>query len=351
VLAGTGTRPGGRTRQTLGEYELLQRIAYGGMAELFAARRAGSAEVVALKRILPELADEAVFVDMFLDEARIAASLEHPNVVRVLETGSAGGQPYMVMEHLAGRDLGAVLRAVRDGRGTVSIPAAISILRDAAAGLHYAHERRGADGEPLKIVHRDVSPRNLFITEDGTVKVLDFGIAKARHRLSQTRTGTVKGKFPYMSPEAIRNEELDPRSDVFSLGVLLWEMCAGKRLFTGASDYEIIKKILSQPIPRPSASIPEFPRELEALIMRALRSDPGRRQPSASALDADLFAVAAALGVKATRDEVAAVMGQLFPGPSFDDETTGEIATVADRPSIKPSRGRLSRLFDSLRRR
>ncbi len=335
-------------RESIGEYELLYRIAFGGMAELFAARRHGTREVVALKRILPELAGDRVFVDMFLDEARIAATLDHPNIVKVEETGSADGQHFMVMEHLVGRDLAAVSRAVRERAVPVSEAAAIRIIGDAARGLHHAHEMTDGGGEPLRIIHRDVSPRNIFLTTGGTVKILDFGIAKARDRLSVTRTGTVKGKFPYMSPEAIRDEELDRRTDVFSLGVLLWELTTGQRLFTGATDYEILRRVLNRPIPRPSEAAPGYRPELEAVVMRALAKQRDRRTPTAAALAEDLDRVA-----EPPASAVADLLAQLFPGivsePAVDSGS--QPVTRADRPTPTPRRGRFGRLVDAIRRR
>ena len=343
-------RPGsprlGGARERVGEFELLHRIAFGGMAELFAARRRGDGELVALKRILPELVGDRVFVDMFLDEARIAATLDHPNIVRVVETGSAGGQHYMAMELLAGRDLASVIRALRDAGRRAPEAAAIRIIGDAAAGLHHAHELADAAGEPLRIIHRDMSPRNVFLTAGGSVKVLDFGIAKARDRLSVTRTGTVKGKFPYMSPEAIRDEELDRRTDVFSLGVLLWELTTGQRLFTGGTDYEILRRVLHRPIPFPSQAVPGYRPELEAVVMRALAKQRDRRYPTAAALAADLDAV----GGRPPASAVADLMRELFPAVVAEPaaESGSQPVTRADRP---PRRGRLARLVGAFRRR
>jgi eukaryotic-like serine/threonine-protein kinase len=341
----------GRDREWVGDFELCYRLGFGGMAELFAARRRGSREVVALKRILPALAGDQVFVDMFLDEARIAATLDHPNIVRVHETGSAGGQHYMVMELLAGRDLASVIRALRDAGRRPPAAAAIRIIGDAAAGLHHAHEMADAAGEPLRIIHRDMSPRNVFLTAGGTVKILDFGIAKARDRLSITRTGTVKGKFPYMSPEAIRDEALDRRTDVFSLGVLLWELTCGQRLFSGGTDYEILRRVLNRPIPRPSQVVPDYPVELEAVVMRALAKQRDRRTPTAAALAAELDQV----GGRPAAGAVADLMMELFPGVVVDPvaESGSQPVTRADRPPASATlrRGRIGRLVDALRRR
>jgi serine/threonine protein kinase len=194
-----------------------------------------------------------------------------------------------------------------------------------------------------------MSPRNVFITCDGVVKILDFGIAKARDRLSVTRTGTVKGKFPYMSPEAIRDEELDRRTDVFSLGVLLWELSTGQRLFTGATDYEILRRVLNRPIPRPSEVVPDYRPELEAVVMRALAKQRDRRYPTAAALAADLEEV----GGAAATAPVAELVGRLFPGivAEIAADQNSQPATRADLPSRRSRRGRFGRLVAALRRR
>jgi serine/threonine protein kinase len=301
------------------------------MAELFAARRRGAPadRVVAIKRILPNLVGDQTFCDMFLDEARIAATLRHPNIVRVEESGSAGGQHYMVMEYLRGRDLGAIDRALRQRGERLPLAATIAIIRGAAAGLHHAHQQRDATGQPLGIVHRDVSPRNVFVTDEGTVKVLDFGIVKARDRLSVTRTGTVKGKFPYMSPEAILEHELDHRADVFSLGILLWELTTGQWLFAGPTDYHVIKKILHQPIPRPQAVAADCPPALEAIILRALARVPRRRHPSAKELAAELGQVAAELGLDSSNAALAEVMARDVPEASDSARVGADDRTFA----------------------
>ena len=206
----------------LGRYEVLGSLARGGMAELFVARLAGIegfSRRVVVKRVLPGLAGDREFVDMFLEEARLAATLEHRNIVQVHDIGHDEEGHFFAMELLQGSDVAHVLRALSPRRAELPLAIALEIARGACAGLHYAHERLGPGGAPLGLVHRDVSPQNLFVTFDGAVKLLDFGIAKAAHRIadSATRSGTLRGKLPYMSPEQCRGEVLDRRSDVFSL--------------------------------------------------------------------------------------------------------------------------------------
>ncbi|HLU66195.1 MAG TPA: serine/threonine-protein kinase [Kofleriaceae bacterium] len=313
--AARATRPGAPARYgVFGRYELLRRIAHGGMAELFAARMSGAGgfeKTVALKRILPELAGDRQFVAMFLDEARIAATLNHPNVVQVYDIDSVDGQYYISMEYLRGLDLGVVTKALRARQRTLPLPLALRIIMDVASGLHHAHEKRDVHNRPLGIIHRDVSPRNVFLTEDGVVKLVDFGIAKARDRLAVTRTGTVKGKFPYMAPEQIAEHAIDRRADVFSLGVLLWEVTCGRRLFTGATDYVVLRKILHQPVPRPSEVVPGYPPALERIVMRALARDPDQRTASAEALRGELEALVAELGLEAPSSGLADLVREL----------------------------------------
>jgi len=218
----------------LGKYELIKRIATGGMAEIYLARVSGLPgfeKIVVVKRILPQLATNQEFVQMFLDEARVAATLHHPNIVQMYDIGAVDGNYFISMEYLHGEDLRSIARAMRQkGQDRVPLEHALGIGVGIAAGLHYAHEKVGFDGKPLHIVHRDITPQNIFVTYDGGVKLVDFGIAKASNRASETRYGSLKGKIPYMSPEQCRSEPLDRRSDIFSLGILLYEQTTSVRL-------------------------------------------------------------------------------------------------------------------------
>jgi serine/threonine protein kinase len=257
------------------------------MAELYLARARGIAgfeKVVALKRVLPKLAEDPEVVTMFLDEARLAASLHHPNLAQVYDIGKDGGSHYFTMEYIHGEDLGTVVqRAARAGRG-LSLSSGLFIVTQVAAGLHHAHDKKGADGQPLGTVHRDVSPSNVMITFDGAVKIVDFGVAKAAARRTKTLSGSIKGKFGYLSPEQARGEEIDRRSDVFALGILLFELTTGTRLFDERHDYAVLTSLLTKEAPLPSSRLGDYPPELEEIVLRALRREPSERYDTAQDL-------------------------------------------------------------------
>jgi hypothetical protein len=268
----------------LGKYQIIEKLATGGMAEIFLARATGMLgfqKLVVIKRILPHLASRTDFIEMFLDEARIATTLNHPNVVQTYEVGVFGKSYFLVMEHLAGQDVRTMVRAQEKA---LPIEHAVGIAIGVAAGLHYAHDKNDFDGKPLTIVHRDVTPQNVIVTYDGAVKLLDFGIAKASSRMNETRDGSFKGKVPYMSPEQCRGEQLDRRTDVFSLGILLWEMSIGRRLFRGKTDFEILKQIVEGDVCKPSAVDPAYDTALEAIVMKALERKPAARFQTAREL-------------------------------------------------------------------
>ncbi|HEX8952505.1 MAG TPA: serine/threonine-protein kinase, partial [Polyangia bacterium] len=279
----------------LGRYEILRPLARGGMAELFLARATGIQgfeKLVVVKRILPERARDTDYVEMFLEEARLAAGLHHSNIVQVYDIGEDEAAPFFAMEYLHGEDVHTLERAAA-GRGErVPVEHALSIAIGVAAGLHYAHGKCDDDGRPLGIVHRDVSPHNVAVTFDGGVKLLDFGVAKTRKRASATRHGTLKGKLGYMSPEQCRGDELDRRSDVFAVAILLWELLAGRRLFGGRSDWGVMKSIVETDAPRLSLVWPDCPPELEAIVMRGLRRERNARPATAEELQLALEAFA-----------------------------------------------------------
>ncbi len=257
-------------------YTLLRRLAIGGMGELFLAGTmapGGVQKLVAIKRIRPEYANDPEFVKMFLNEARLAATLDHPNVVRTYDLVEEEAGFAMVMEYLHGASLGAVLNAVVGSGGRVPLEQIISIALGVSAGLHAAHERCGVDGRPLDIVHRDLSPGNVFITYEGGVKLLDFGIAKATSRTAITIGPSRKGKVSYMSPEQCVGHDVDRRSDVFGLGVVLWELCTGRRLFRGDNEFSIMNQITTIDAPEAVSVEPELPRGLSDLLRRALQRD------------------------------------------------------------------------------
>ncbi|MCH9687483.1 MAG: serine/threonine protein kinase, partial [Deltaproteobacteria bacterium] len=278
----------GEQRQ-LGKYELFHRLATGGMAEIYLARAAaieGFEKLVVVKRILPQHAENEAFIRMFLAEARLAATLHHPNIVQVYDIGEQDGTYFFAMEHVHGLDLRRLLLAAIDAGRWPPLQHILHIVRGVCAGLHYAHEKKDGSGTPLGIVHRDISPSNVLVTFDGGVKVVDFGIAKASN--VSTSSGTLKGKLAYMSPEQCRSETLDRRSDVYSIGTLLWELTTGRRLFKAQTELELMKRVAQGDVLPPSAVRPDIPRALEEIILKALSVDVEQRYGSARALQLDL---------------------------------------------------------------
>ncbi|MAT24430.1 MAG: hypothetical protein CMN31_05855 [Sandaracinus sp.] len=271
----------------LGSYEVLSEVQSGGMATLYLGRRSGPAGFqrdVAIKVLKGHLVGQPGFVEMFLDEARIAARIAHPNVVHIEELGEQGGLYFLVMEYVHGAALSELLTKLARMERRLSPVAATAIIMAAAAGLHAAHETKGDDGAPLNVVHRDVSPQNILLGTKGEVKLIDFGIAKARDRLHVTAAGGgLKGKLRYMAPEQLQRSEVDRRSDIYALGVVLWEMLAMRRLFQGADDGQVVKRVLAGQLPPPGA-FADVPFALDAVVMRALARDPGQRPATAREL-------------------------------------------------------------------
>ncbi|MDX2092908.1 MAG: protein kinase [Kofleriaceae bacterium] len=299
----------------VGRYEVITHLATGGMAQIYLARQSGLGSFerhVVLKTILRERANDQRFVTMFLDEARLAATLNHQNVAQVYEVDQADGAYFMAMEYVHGENARAILETSLRRGWTIPLELAVMIVGGAAAGLHHAHERRGKNGQPLNIVHRDVSPANIMVGFDGSVKVLDFGIAKAEERATKTVGGTIKGKYGYMSPEQCKGKSIDRRSDIFALGIVLYELTTLRRAFKGNDDFETMKRIVSGDIVLPSAAVPGYPRELEAIILTALANDPAQRFQTAQELieALDTFAVRAKL--TGSNTALGRFMNQLF---------------------------------------
>ncbi|WP_050989182.1 protein kinase domain-containing protein [Corallococcus macrosporus] len=272
--------------QPYGPYVLVRKLAEGGMAEIFLAKLLGAdgfERNVVIKRMLPHLTNNPDFVEMFRDEARLAAKLSHPNIVQIQELGFAEGCYYICMEYLAGEDFSTTLRLAGRKRHYVPLPIVLRVLVDAARGLHFAHEFTNEAGQPLNVVHRDISPSNLYLTYQGQVKVLDFGIAKAESRLANTRTGVVKGKYMYMAPEQARGKEVDRRADVFALGVSLYEALTHVRPFSRENDLAVLNALLQGELKPPRELRPDLPEELEAIILKAMAFKPEDRYPTAEA--------------------------------------------------------------------
>lgn len=278
--------------ETFGKYKLIEKIAQGGMAEVFLATRAGEiggfTRQVAIKRVFPHLVDQEEIIAMFIDEARIAARLQHPNIVQLYDLGVVDSSFFIAMEYVKGIDLRRLCELGVKKGNFLSRHLAAHLVAEAAAGLHYAHTRDDEEGHPMKIVHRDVSPQNILISVDGAVKICDFGIARAESRLSHTRAGEFKGKFSYMSPEQFGRGELDHRSDIFTLGIVLYEITVATRLFRSRTEYETMRRVMEGDFKRPSEVRPDFSPLLERIILKALAVDQEERYQSAEALQRDL---------------------------------------------------------------
>jgi serine/threonine protein kinase len=300
-----------------GKYTLIRKLAVGGMAELFLALQrsvAGFEKLIVVKRVLPHLMKDQSFVTMLLDEARIAATLNHPNVAHIYDVGEANGQFYIAMEHIHGEDLRSLVREMKKNNVTqFPLEHALAIVLGCCSGLAYAHTKADLDGQPMGIVHRDVSPQNILVTFTGDVKLVDFGIAKAgRSTMEDTGSGQLKGKVPYMSPEQARGELLDNRSDIFSLGIILFELCTGRRLFRGKNEMETLRRIVEDEYPKPRELNPHLSPRLEEIILRSLEKNVDRRYQSARDMQADLEDFIRAEQLKVSALSLGTWMAELF---------------------------------------
>lgn len=294
---------------SFGGYTLLKRLAVGGMAEIYLAREEGAPphEFIVVKKLLKHIASHNGLVQMFLDEARVAATLNHPNIVRIFNVGSIGDQYFLSMEHLHGLDLARLARAARRRKKPLPMNIALFTCAQVAAALAYAHTKTGQDGKSLSIVHRDLSPHNVFVTFDGRVKLLDFGVAKAANALHRTKTGALIGKVAYMSPEHCQTGAIDARSDLFSLGIIMWELTLGRRLYSTKKlgEFEVLRRICDEPVIPPTSIDKNYPPEVEALIRRALKKDKDDRITSAAEFERQIHQVGEELGLELTREALA----------------------------------------------
>ncbi|QSQ27447.1 protein kinase [Pyxidicoccus parkwayensis] len=326
--------------ETYGRYQLLKRLATGGMAQIYLARRPGPEgdKLLVVKRILPHLTENDDFVKMFLDEARIAARLNHANVVQIFDLGAQDDSFFIAMEYIHGEDLRKLWRHA-EGRGMPPpVPLVCRILIEACAGLDYAHKRTDpATGRPLGIVHRDVSPQNILVTFEGGVKVVDFGIAKAADQATITRSGVLKGKYSYMSPEQAAGERVDCRADIFALGVVLYELLTGMRLFKRGTDIQTLAAVSECRVLPPSQVTTRVPPELDAIVLKALAKDPAERYQEAAQLQAALEGWLSANRLPASHAHLAAYMKELYAERLTEEARSGEVQ-VEDSEGPSPRR-------------
>jgi serine/threonine-protein kinase len=303
---------GNQTAITLGKYRLIAELGHGGMSDVYLAVAKGMGgfhKLLVVKQLRPNLAEDEAFLAMFLDEARLAARLNHRNVVSTLEVGEDGGRYYIAMEYLEGQPLRRVLQRAKERFG---IDMRLQVILEVLQGLHHAHELRDYDGTPLRVVHRDVSPHNIFITYGGDVKVVDFGVAKALDSSTETSAGVMKGKLAYMSPEQAMGPLVDRRGDVFSVGVLLWESIVGARMWGGEPAGKITERLMAGDIPSVREAAVDVPDGLARICERALGVEPEHRYGTALEMHEDLLSYADSHGVRASSDDLGARVSKVF---------------------------------------
>ena len=320
--------------ENYGNFQLLKRLATGGMAQIYLARRKGpeaSEELVVVKRILPHLGENKEFVQMFLDEAKIAARLAHPNIVAIYDLGAQDDSFFIAMEYIHGEDVRRMCKRASAQGMEMPVPLACRIVIDACAGLDYAHKKTDISGKPLNIVHRDVSPQNILVSFQGDVKVVDFGIAKAADQATVTRSGVLKGKYSYMSPEQAAGKRVDCRSDVFALGVVLYELLTSTRLFKRASDMQTLSAVAECHVTPPSQVNPRVPKELDPIVLKALAKEPDERYSEALQLQTDLEEWLRTQQRAVPPAEFAAFLREVYAERIAREERSGSIV-VEDEP-------------------
>ena len=313
--------------ETYGRYQLVKKIAVGGMGEVWLARQKGMVgfeKLVVVKRLLPHLTAEQEFINMFFDEARIAALLNHPNIAQIYDLGEVNGEYYIAMEYVPGENLRTVAQRALDLKGGMPIALKCRVLADAAAALNFAHLAKSPSGAPLDLIHRDVSPQNIIVGFSGSVKLIDFGVAKAAGKITRTATGVIKGKYAYMSPEQARGHDLDSRSDIFGLGIVFYEILASQRLFKRENDTETLKAIVYGEVPPPSSVVRGIPKQVDAIVMKALEKNREDRYQTAGQMQLAIEEFLVRGRLPATSAHLAAYMRELFPVESTQDEVKEE---------------------------
>ena len=324
-----------------GDYRLLERIAVGGMAEVWKARKRGVEgfqKTVAIKRILPHLTDSSDFVTMFIDEAKLAAQLDHNNIIHIYDLGKAGDDYYIAMEYVEGKDLRSILNQARQKAQPLPMGLALLVASRLASALDYAHRKKDFDGRELGLVHRDVSPQNVLISHEGEIKLCDFGIVKAVTKASKTQMGALKGKLQYMSPEQAWGRPVDARSDIFSLGSILFEMLTGRRLFAGESEMSVLESVREGRIQGPRDLDARLPLEVNALVLKALGKEPADRFASAGEMQREIEKILFALKPTPSQGDLAAYVGRLFDllPASSAPPTVAAPSPAMPRPAAAP---------------
>ncbi|HEY0095379.1 MAG TPA: serine/threonine-protein kinase [Archangium sp.] len=323
--------------ETFGRYELLRKLATGGMGQVFLARQKGPVgfqKLLVVKRLLPHLSEDPEFIHMFLDEARIAGLLNHPNIAQIYDLGDVDGVLYIAMEYVHGEAVSQVNVHARQRKGGLPLGLKCRIIADAAAGLGHAHQARSPSGRKLGLIHRDVSPQNVLVGFNGNVKLIDFGVAKAAGKLSQTVVGTIKGKHAYMSPEQARGEELDARSDVYGLGTVFYELLTNQRLFKRDSDIATLKAVVGARVPPPSEVVPGAPKSLDALVMKALARKREERYQSAGEMQLAIEDFLLAERLPGTQAHLTAFMKELYAAELDEDRVASEPTVIQFDPRL-----------------
>lgn len=341
-----------RDRQRLGKYQILAELGRGGAAavSLAVARgKGGVHKLVVLKALLPELAEEPDAVTAFLDEARLAAQLNHPNVVQTYEVGTESGRHVIVMEYLDGQSLSRISRTVRNAEATFPAAIHLRIISEVLEGLHYAHEMKAYDGHLLQLVHRDVSPQNVFITYDGQVKILDFGIAKAATSSTHTAAGIMKGKIAYMAPEQMAGTVVDRRADIYSVGCMLWAAATGQKLWHDMPDVQVVRAVIAGRIPKPRSVNPDCSEELESIVMRAIQLDPDKRFATALEFQSELEQYTEKLGRAVKQRDIGRFVSQLFADSrtEFNESIEQEVAAMLLADDLNTDRESSAELTDN----
>jgi eukaryotic-like serine/threonine-protein kinase len=347
-----------RMAQLFGKYRLINRIAVGGMAEIFVARREGMKgfqKTIVIKRIRPHLSEKNAFINMFLNEAKLAAELNHSNIAQIFDLGRIGTSYFIAMEYINGRDMRAVIPKAEKLGIPFPLEYSLKIAREACEGLYYAHRKTDEKGQPLHIVHRDVTPENIMVSFDGEVKLLDFGIAKAENLVSETRAGEIKGKLGYLSPEQITGKPVDHRSDLFSLGTVLYEWVTGHKLFTGRSDVDVLKSVLDGKIYPPSYFKEDVPQAVEDILMQALQRNREERYQTSWDMLYDIDQFFFTHKFSPSNIHLSNFMRQIFTDElnqalgqeelPEEDEDPGESGTqVVEKPEEMPGQGGSARV-------